>query len=50
MMSVAAYVTEGPGGDLWCTDLGNKASRGSIGRVTTRGRATNFTRSAHVQA
>ena len=40
---VPAYITTGPDGALWFTDLGNKTNRGSIGRITTAGKINIFT-------
>ena len=37
VISVPAYITTGPDGALWFTNLGNKTNRGSIGRITTSG-------------
>ena len=42
-ISVPAYITAGPDGALWFTNLGNKANHGSIGRITTSGKVTIYT-------
>jgi virginiamycin B lyase len=39
---VPTYITDGPDGALWFTDLGNSTDRGSIGRITTSGKVTIF--------
>ena len=42
VISVPAYITTGPDGALWFTNLGNKTNRGSIGRITTSGKVTVY--------
>jgi virginiamycin B lyase len=42
-LSVPAYITTGPDGALWFTNLGNKTNHGSIGRITTKGKVTIYT-------
>jgi streptogramin lyase len=41
-ISVPAYITAGPDGALWFTNLGNRTNHGSIGRITTSGKVTIY--------
>ena len=41
-INVPLGITTGPDGALWFTNLGTKADRGSIGRISTTGRVTLF--------
>ena len=42
-ISVPVYITAGPDGALWFTDLGTKNDHGSVGRITTDGKVRLYT-------